>query len=85
MVLPAHAVKSVQVYLKAVSNEGHFTLEVETVFRPYLPYDWSGVTEQYQMVLTVPGLQAVQDMLKSVSNKAEFNLEDERVSCPYLP
>jgi hypothetical protein len=45
MVLPAHALQPVRVRLKSVSNEGHFTLEAETVFRPYLPYDCSGVTE----------------------------------------
>jgi hypothetical protein len=36
MVLPAHAQQAVQVTLKSVSNEGHFTLEVETVSRLYL-------------------------------------------------
>jgi hypothetical protein len=36
MVLPADALQAVQVRLKSESNEGHFTLEVQTVFRPYL-------------------------------------------------
>jgi hypothetical protein len=31
MVLPAHALLAVQARLKSVSNEGHFTLEAETV------------------------------------------------------
>jgi hypothetical protein len=42
--LLAHAFCSVQVRLKSVGNEGHFTLEAETLFRPHLPYDSSGVT-----------------------------------------
>jgi hypothetical protein len=44
MILPAHVLQAVQVRLKAVKNGGHFTLEVETVFRPYLLYDSSRVT-----------------------------------------
>jgi hypothetical protein len=44
MVLPADALQ-VQVTLKWASNEGHFTLEVEIFFRPYIPYDCSGVTD----------------------------------------
>jgi hypothetical protein len=31
MVLPDHALQAVQVRLKSVSNEGHFTLETETL------------------------------------------------------
>jgi hypothetical protein len=37
MVLPAHALKEVQIRSKSVSNKAHFTLEVVTVLRPYLP------------------------------------------------
>jgi hypothetical protein len=37
MALPAHVLQAVHVRLKSVSNEGHFTLGVEKVFRPYLP------------------------------------------------
>jgi hypothetical protein len=32
MILPAHALQALQVSLNAVRNEGHFTLETETVF-----------------------------------------------------
>jgi hypothetical protein len=37
MALPAHALRAVQVRLELVSNEGHFTLEPETIFRPHPP------------------------------------------------
>jgi hypothetical protein len=37
MELPTHALQPVQVRLIAVSTEQHFTLEVQTVFCPYLP------------------------------------------------
>jgi hypothetical protein len=37
MVLPAHMVHTVQVTLKLVSNEGHFTLQVEPLFRLLSP------------------------------------------------
>jgi hypothetical protein len=37
MVLTAHALQAMQVTLQAVSNEGIFTLEAETIFRPLSP------------------------------------------------
>jgi hypothetical protein len=37
MALRAHVLQAVHVMLKFLSNEGHFTLGVENVFRPYLP------------------------------------------------
>jgi hypothetical protein len=45
MDLPAHALQAMQVRSKTVSNEGHFILGAERVFRPYFPQDCSGVTE----------------------------------------
>jgi hypothetical protein len=45
MVFNAHALKAVQVRLKSVCKEGHFTLDVETGFRSYLPLHCIGVTE----------------------------------------
>jgi hypothetical protein len=45
MELTAHAIEAVQVKFKSVGNEEHFALQVETVFRPHLPKDCSGVTE----------------------------------------
>jgi hypothetical protein len=37
MEIPGHALQAVLVRLKAASNEGHFTLEAETVLRPLSP------------------------------------------------
>jgi hypothetical protein len=42
---PAHALQGLQDRIKSVSNEGHFTLEAETIFRQYLPSHCSGVTK----------------------------------------
>jgi hypothetical protein len=36
MAICAHALQALQVRLKAVSNEEHFTPEDKTFFRPYL-------------------------------------------------
>jgi hypothetical protein len=83
--MSAHALKTVQVRLKLVSNEGYFTSDVKTVFRLYLPYDCSGVTEKYHKVLPAHDLQAVRLKLMSVSIAGRFTLEAETVSRPYLP
>jgi hypothetical protein len=45
MALLAYSLRSVEFRLKSVSNEVGFTLEAETVFRPYLPSHCCGVTE----------------------------------------
>jgi hypothetical protein len=45
MSLPAHALRVLLVRVNSISNEGHFTLEGETVFRLYLLSHFSGVTE----------------------------------------
>jgi hypothetical protein len=45
MVLSAHALQAVQVRVKSLSNERHFTIQAETVSRLYLPQDSSVVTE----------------------------------------
>jgi hypothetical protein len=37
--LPAHGLQAVNVTLKSVINEWHFTLQAETVFRPCLPLE----------------------------------------------
>jgi hypothetical protein len=37
VVLHSHTLQALQVTLKSVCNEGHFTLEAETVFRPHPP------------------------------------------------
>jgi hypothetical protein len=43
--LRVYVLRAVQVRLKSVNNEGHFTLQVETAFRPDIPSLCSGVTE----------------------------------------
>jgi hypothetical protein len=57
MILPANEQKSVQFKFKSVGNEGHFTTNVETVFRLYLPKDCSGFTEKGHIVLSLHALQ----------------------------
>jgi hypothetical protein len=79
MALPVHVLHSVKVRLKSVSNEGHFTLAAETVFRPYLPAHSSGVTEICHMVHPAHALRAVQVWLKSVSKEEHFTLEAQTV------
>jgi hypothetical protein len=64
MPLVAHALRAVKDRLKSVSNEGHFTFEAETVFRPYLPVHCGGMREKCQMALPTQALKAVQDRLK---------------------
>jgi hypothetical protein len=63
--------------LKWDGNEGHFTIEAETVFRPYHPTHWFGVTEKRHMELPAHALQAVQVRLIAVSNEGHFTLEAE--------
>jgi hypothetical protein len=60
MPIPAHALPAVQFRLKSVCNEGHFTLETETVFHPYLPWYCSAVTETSLLAVPVCGLAAMQ-------------------------
>jgi hypothetical protein len=37
MVLYAYVIQAVKIRLKAVSNEGHYTVEAESVLRQYFP------------------------------------------------
>jgi hypothetical protein len=76
---PAHASHAVQVRLKSDSNEGHFILEAERVFHPFLPWHCSGVTEIYEMEPPVQVIEAVQVRLKSVYNEGLFILKAETV------
>jgi hypothetical protein len=85
MAVPAHALPAVQVRLKSVRNEGPFTLEAETVFRPYLPSYCSGVTQVYNMELPTHALLALQVRLITESNKGHFILEAQTVFHPYIP
>jgi hypothetical protein len=85
MALIAHALSAVQVTLKSVSNEGHFTLEAEIVFHTYLPSHCSEVTKIRHVALPVHALRAVQVRLKSVRNEGHFTLEAETVFRPISP
>jgi hypothetical protein len=85
MALPAHAVRAMQIRLNSVSNEGRFTLQAETIFRPILSTHCTAVTEIRHMSPNVNQLQAVHFRLKSVCNEGHFTLETQVVSCPYLP
>jgi hypothetical protein len=78
MEVTPHALQAVQVRLKSVSNEGHFTLEAETVFRMYLLTNCCGFTEISHIALSTNLLQEVQFMLKSVSNERQFTLKAEK-------
>jgi hypothetical protein len=52
------ALQSLRLWWKSVGNEGHFTLDPKTVFRPYLAFHWNGVTETLNMVLVPIGLES---------------------------
>jgi hypothetical protein len=84
MTLAAHALLPLQVRLKLVSNEGHFTLDAKTVFRPYFLSHCSGVNEICHFPLPAYALRAVQVRLKSVRNEGHFILEAEKNFLPYL-
>jgi hypothetical protein len=73
--LPAHALRAVEVRLKSVSNEGHFTLAVGTIFLPYLPSHCCGVKEICHVAVPAHALRAVQVRMKLVSNGGYFTLE----------
>jgi hypothetical protein len=85
MVLPAHVLQAMQVRMKSINQEGHFTLEAERLSRPYIPQDFSEVTEKYHMVLPAYALQELRVRLKSVSNEGYFILEVETVIRPMSP
>jgi hypothetical protein len=75
MAFTAYALQPVEVMLKSISNEGQFTLEAETVCRPYLASHCSGVNEIRHIALPAHALRAVQVELKSISNEVHFTLE----------
>jgi hypothetical protein len=56
---PAHALERVRVMLKSDCNEGHFTLDAETLLRPYFSSHCSGIAEIRHMVLPADSLCAV--------------------------
>jgi hypothetical protein len=75
MALPAHALKMLPVRYKSPTNEGYFTLVVETVFRPYLLSHCSEFTEICHSPLPAHALTAVQASLQSFSNEGYFTLD----------
>jgi hypothetical protein len=51
------APQALQIMLKSVSNEGHFTIEAEKVFPPYLASQWSWVKEICNVALAAQALK----------------------------
>jgi hypothetical protein len=84
MALPTHAPQPTQVWSKLVSNERHFTLEGETLPRPYLASYCSGVTQTLHRALHPHAPQSVQVWSKSSNNEGYFTLEGETVFRPCL-
>jgi hypothetical protein len=85
MAVPAHPLQAVQVGLKSVSNEGHYILVAEKVFRPYPDTHCTGVTDIYHVTIPAHATRAVQVRLKPVSNEGRFTLQAETHFPPYLP
>jgi hypothetical protein len=85
MAPPRHATQRKQVWLKSGYNEGHFTLQAETVFRPYLPSHCSGVGQIYHMAHTAHVLRAVYISLNWESNMTHFTLEAKEFFVPVSP
>jgi hypothetical protein len=85
MPLPANALRADEFMFKSVSNEGNFTFETETFFRPCLRSQCSVVTEICHMALPAHALQSLQVRMKWVSYEGHFTLVAETVSRPYLP
>jgi hypothetical protein len=84
LTLPAHALQAEQVRLKSVGNEGHFTLEHETVFRRISPTIAVGL-QSFHKVLAAHMLKAMQRRMNTVGNESHFTLEIETLFRPYLP
>jgi hypothetical protein len=78
--LPAHGLHAVQFRLKSVSNEGHFTLETETVFLPYPSSHCIGMTEISHVALPDHAPKAMQVWSTSFSNEGHFTREAETFS-----
>jgi hypothetical protein len=72
---PPHAPQPVQVWSKSCSKEGHFTLEAETVIRPYHARHCCRVTQTSHVVLPPNAPELLQVLSKSVRNKGHFTLE----------
>jgi hypothetical protein len=75
----------VHIWWNSVTNERHFTLEAETVFRPYVASHCRGVTETSHVALPSHTPQTVHVLSKSIFNEGHFTLEAERFSVRILP
>jgi xanthine dehydrogenase iron-sulfur cluster and FAD-binding subunit A len=85
MALSAPALQAVQVRFISFSSEGHFTLEVESVFRPYRPSQCCAATEILEMAIPAHAPQSVRLRFKSVSKQRHFTLVDETTFRPLSP
>jgi hypothetical protein len=74
MALPAHAPLIVKVRFKYGCQYGYFTIQAETVFRPYLASHCSGVSGIWDMALRTNALRAVQVRMKLVSHEGYFSV-----------
>jgi hypothetical protein len=77
MALLAHTLRGVKFRLEMFSKEGHFTPEVEAVFRPYFHSHRSGPIEICHVSIPEHGLRAVQVTLKSARNERHFTCQAE--------
>jgi hypothetical protein len=80
--LTSHALETIKAWLKLMNNEGHFTLETKTAFRPYLASHSSGVTEISHLTLPTHSLQLVQIWSNSVGNEGHFTRRSKQFFVP---
>jgi hypothetical protein len=78
LALRADTLQIVKVWSKPVSNEGHFSLEAERLFRLYFTSYFSGVTETSHLALRTHSIPAVEVCSKSVGNEGHFTGEGDR-------
>jgi hypothetical protein len=83
--IPSHALQLYQVRSKLGSNEGQFTLDAETGFRPYLASHCSGLTLTSEMMHPHHAPQPVQDWSKSGNKEENFTLGAETIFVPFSP
>jgi hypothetical protein len=58
-------------------NKGHFALDAERNFLPYLANHWNRENETWHVVLVDHKLHALQICWKTISNERHFTLEAE--------
>jgi hypothetical protein len=81
--LHVYALQVLRFWSISVGNEGYFTLDAETVFRPCLASRCSGMTETARRAPITRHIQAVQVWSKSVRKKGHFTLK-AKIFFPYL-